>query len=147
MSAGGRPTAWSLGVQASIVEALREGLYRVTAAQLAGICERTLYNWIERGEAGEEPYCAFLQACKRAEAEAEHDIIATVRRGAEGWQSKAWIAERRWPKRWAGRVRVAVTEEIGVFTERLRRNLDEPTYRKVLDASREDAPAAGDSRH
>ncbi len=147
----GRPSKLTEDVKLAVVAALRRGNYRQTAATLAGISERTLYNWVERGESGEEPYADFLQAMKSAEAESEADLLEEIRgaqpavpgeggRGADLWQAKAWVMERRWPKRWAARVRQAVTEELGAFTDRLQRRLDDATYRKVLDASREDAP-------
>lgn len=135
----GRPTLLTPEVQQTIVSALLEGMYRVVAAQLAGIGERTLYLWLEKGEAGEAPYADFLHAVKTAEAHAELEVVRAVRAGEDGWQSKAWVAERRWPKRWAARVRTAVTEELDAYAERLAKRLDEATMQKVLDASREDA--------
>jgi hypothetical protein len=138
-----RPTSLTPDTQVAILGALADGMYRETAARCAGICERTFYNWLERGESGEAPYAVFLQAVKKTEAEAERDIVRTVRAGAEGWQSKAWIAERRWPKRWAARVRTAVTEELDAYTDRLAKRLDEATMKRVLDASREDDGVEG----
>ncbi len=116
-----RPTSLTPEVQEAILAAIRSGNYKRTAAQKAGICEKTLYNWEERGEKGEEPFAGFLQAVKKAEADAESVLLDEVRsaqpgvtgsHGADLWQAKAWILERRWPKRWAARVRQAVTEEL-----------------------------------
>ncbi len=126
-------------VQKTIVEAIGRAMYREVACQLAGITRQTLWNWEQRGEAGEEPYASFLAELRKSEAEAEDFLVAQIREGASNWQSKAWIAERRWPKRWAQRVRQNVTEELDAFTDRLQKRLDDATYRKVLDASREDA--------
>jgi transposase len=151
---GGRPISLTPEVQAVIIAAIQKGNYRRTAAAKAGVCERTLYNWEERGEAGEEPFREFLQALKTAEAKAEAMLLEEIRtaqgaipgpggRGPDLWQSKAWILERRWPKRWAQRVRTAVTEEIDAFTDRLQRRLDEATYRRVIEASREESPGEG----
>lgn len=154
-----RPTSLTPEVQDAIVASIQDGNYRTTAAQSAGVCERSLYNWLERGEKGEEPYAEFMQAMKRAEASAESNLLDQIRHaqpavtgegghGADLWQAKAWIMERRWPKRWAQRVRQQVTEEIDAFTDRLQRRLDDATYRKVLDASREDASGEGtEARH
>jgi hypothetical protein len=141
----GRPTSLTAEVQARILSALADGLYRETAARCAGICERSFYSWLTRGETGEAPYAEFLQAVKRTEAEAERAVIVEVRAGDDGWQSKAWVAERRWPKRWAARVRTAVTEELDAYTDRLAKRLDEATMKKVLDAAREDAGSEGAS--
>ena len=147
-----RPTSLTPAVQETILDAIRSGNYKRTAAQKAGICEKTLYNWEERGEKGEEPFAGFLQAVKKAESEGEATLLGEIRsaqagipgvQGADVWQAKAWILERRFPKRWAARVRQAVTEELDAFTDRLQRRLDDVTYRKVLDASREDAPGEG----
>jgi len=146
----GRPTSLTPAVQDAIASAMAKGHYRRTAALLAGISERTFYNWEERGENGEEPYATFLQAVKKAEAQAEAALLDEIRtaqgsipgeggRGPDLWQAKAWVMERRWPKRWAARVRQAVTEEFDAFTDRLQRRLDDATYRRVMDASREDA--------
>lgn len=154
----GRPTSLTPEVQAIIIEALRRGNYRDTAAKLAGVTRQTLWNWEQRGEAGEAPYAVFFDAIQTAEAEAEDELLSEVRgaspastgvHGADVWQARAWVMERRWPKRWAQRVRQAVTEELDAFTDRLQRRLDDATYRKVLDASREDAPgeSAGTQRH
>jgi transposase len=156
----GRPTSLTPEVQAVVIEAIKRGNYRDTAAKLAGVTRQTLWNWEQRGETGEAPYAAFFDALQKAEAEAESMLLEEIRhaqpsipgeggRGADLWQAKAWLMERRWPKRWAQRVRQAVTEELDAFTDRLQKKLDEATYRRVLDASREDAPGegAGDSRH
>ncbi len=143
----GRPTSLTPEVQATIVEAISEGLYRETAAQLAGVHRNTLLNWQARGESGEAPYEEFLCAIKKAEAEAERATITRVRGGGEGWQSSAWLAERRWPSRWSGRVRLTVNEELSAVLDKIRAKLDDDTFAKVIDATREDAPGAGPARH
>lgn len=135
----GRPTLCTPEVQKKILSAIRAGNYKHIAAQAAGVHRDTLNGWELRGAKGEEPFASFSDALQKAEAEAEVMLVARVHEGGEGWQSKAWICERRWAKRWAARVRQQVTEELDAFTDRLQRRLDEETYRKVLNASREDA--------
>lgn len=156
----GRPTSLTPEVQTAIVESIRAGNYRSTAAAAAGVHRNRIAEWEGRGESEEEPYASFACALQKAESEAEADLLREIRyaqpsvtgeggHGADLWQAKAWIMERRWPKRWAARVRQQVTEEIDAFTDRLQRRLDDATYRKVLDASREDASgeATGEPRH
>jgi transposase len=138
----GRPSKLTPETQATIVEALREGLYRETAATLAGIHRDTMYGWLERGRTGEAPYAAFSDAVEKAEAEAEQHVIREVRMGLDGWQSKAWVAERRWPRRWGGRVRATVSDELAAVMARIEAKLDPETFAKVVDATREDAPGA-----
>lgn len=155
----GRPSSLTPETQEAILEAIRAGNYKATACAKAGIHRDTLHGWEQRAAKGEEPYATFAAKLTQAEAEGETRLIDEIR-GAQGgvsgpgghaadvWQARAWILERRWPKRWAARVRQAVTEELDAFTDRLQRRLDDATYRKVLDASREDAPGEGaEPRH
>lgn len=130
MSAG-RPTSLTPEVRARIIAAIQAGNYRDTACRAAGVTDRSLRNWCERGEAGEEPYATFLADLGCAEANAEMDLLAEIKaaqpsitgEGGSGptpWQSRAWIMERRWPKRWAARIRTAVAEEVDTLTHKLR---------------------------
>lgn len=154
----GRPTLLTPEVAKAILDAVREGNYKATACAAAGVTRQTLHNWETWGAEGREPYSDFFDALQRAEAESEMAMLAEIRtaqpavvqsHGADVWQARAWVMERRWPKKWAQKVRLAVTEELGALTERLRRNLDADTYRKVVDATREDAgiEPASDARH
>lgn len=135
-----RPTSLTPEVQAIVIEAIGRGLYRETAAALAGVTRQTLNNWELRGLANEEPFYGFLVAIKRAEAQAESDVIDGVRAGLEGWQSKAWIAERRWPARWSGRVRVTVNDHVDALTSKLK--ADPELHQKVLDVIADQEPPA-----
>jgi transposase len=148
-----RPTLLTPEVQATIVEAIRKGHYRETAAHLAGITRRTINNWEQRGETGEAPYDEFFRAIKKAEAEAEDALLDDIRtaqpgipgeggRGADLWQAKAWVMERRWPGRWGGRVRATVQDELAAVLKRIETKLDAETFAKVVDATREDASSA-----
>lgn len=156
----GRPTSLTPEVQAKILEAIRAGNYKATACALAGVHRDSLLYWEQRAEQNEEPYASFIEAFRQAEAEAESTLLAEIKnaqpaipgeggRGADVWTSRAWIMERRWPKRWASRVRTAVTEELGALLDRLEKKLDAETFKRVIHASREDASneGAGDPRH
>lgn len=143
----GRPTLCTPEVQGVILRAIAAGNYRVTACQMAGIHRNTLINWETWAKEGKAPYVDFLGALQKAEAEAEALLLQHVAIGGDGWQSKAWILERRWPGRWSGRVRLQVHEELGLLTDKLRKSLDQETYRKVLDVTtREDAAGAEGAR-
>lgn len=152
---GGRPTSLTLEVQATIVAALRAGNYRTTAAALAGVARQTILNWLTWGAEGKEPYASFLVAVELVEAESEAELVAEVRsaqpairdgessRGADLWQARMTLLERRFPHRWSARVRTTVDEELQALMRRLEERLDEDTFAKVIDASREDAPGEG----
>lgn len=146
-----RPTSLTPAVQAAIVEAIKRGHYRETAANLAGVSYRSMRRWEEAGEAEGATglYADFAHALKQAEAEAEDTLLQAIMTaqpavvgvsGADQWQAKAWVMERRWPKRWSGRVRVTVNEELAALLKRVEVKLDPDTFAKVVDAAREDAP-------
>jgi hypothetical protein len=144
---------------ATILDWLRRGHYRKVACAKVRITERTLQNWVKKGEAGIEPYASFVVDMAEAEADVEDELLTAIRgampavmgeggHGADVWTSRAWIMERRWPKRWSGRVRVSVSEEVDAFTARLKSNPE--LYTRVLDALRaesEGEPASDAGTH
>ena len=94
----------SPSIQKAICESLKNGNYGYVAAEAAGITERTYYNWLRRGEDGEEPFFQFFQAVKRAEAQGKERLVRIVRLAAKtSWQAAMTILERRHPCRWARR--------------------------------------------
>lgn len=93
--------------QKKIVDAIAEGNYLETAAALGGITYTTLNNWMKKGEAASSgAYVEFLEAIKRAEAEAESLRVSRISKaGKDGnWQADAWYLERRYPEKWGKRV-------------------------------------------
>jgi hypothetical protein len=143
--------------EAIILEAIRSGNYKSVACAKAGIHRDTLNGWELRAENGEEPFRSFVEKLREAEADAETKLLSEIRcaqpgvpgvSGADIWTAKAWILERRWPKRWAARVRQSVNEEIDAFTDRLKRRLNEDAFRQVLDAANSEEPSGeGAPRH
>lgn len=96
----GRPTSLTPRVQAEIVKCLEEGLYLAHAAACAGVTDRSVRDWMKRGEEGEAPFAAFSSAVKVAEAIAARDAMSRVRlaksgEGTHPWQASAWFLERR----------------------------------------------------
>lgn len=95
----GRSTKLNPDTQEIIIEAISSGNYQETAAALAGIEERTFYNWMKRGEneakrleqnprlrpqQSEKIYLQFFQAVKKALASSEARDIAVVDQAAQG---------------------------------------------------------------
>lgn len=112
----GQPTKLTPTVQAKVCTAIRKGNYAVVAAGAAGIGERTLYTWIERGEQdGEGIYFEFLQAVRQAECDCE---IATIeawqQEGAGSWQARAEFLARRFRERWAKQENLKVDATVKV---------------------------------
>lgn len=96
-----------------ICDTIREGHYISTAAQAAGIANHQLYVWMQRGEAGEEPFRTFTTAIKQAYAEGELTLGSYVVRDAKkpgGWIAAMTYLERTRPERYGRRDRVTVDQ-------------------------------------
>lgn len=113
----GRPLQLTAEVQDEICECLREGNYLEVAAVLGGASKSSVYSWLKEGhkarrlrEKGKELTALqrrcelFLDAIKRAEADAERDALRVVTAASMShWQAMAWRLERRHPDRWGRR--------------------------------------------
>lgn len=106
----GRPSL--LGDTAAVSELLlrvAEGNYIETACTIAGIAKQTLYRWLKEADAIAEPdhpLVRFRDALKKAEAMAEAEDVANVRRAGrtpQYWAASMTHLERRHPDRWAKR--------------------------------------------
>jgi hypothetical protein len=103
-----RPTKLTPEVQERIITALRAGNYQETAANYAGISGKTFYEWMARGETGEEKdviYREFRDAVQKAKSDAEVRDLYLIDQAAQSgsWQAAAWKLERKFPHKW-GRV-------------------------------------------
>jgi transposase len=82
------------------------GTFEVAAA-VAGVSERTLYDWMHRGDparaAGRDALHRQLRAAvEAARAERETILVAQMTRAASrgSWRAAAWLLERQFPSRW-----------------------------------------------
>src|SRR5580658_6385682 len=92
---GGRPTSLTPEVRRIILTALNAGTYISTACSLAGISESTFYSWQALADSNNEenrPFREFMEACRRAIAEAEEEDIGHIRTaGKIDWRALAWF--------------------------------------------------------
>lgn len=97
-----RPTKLTAATSAKVCEALALGVSWAAAAAHAGLSERCVMEWCERGRRGEKPFEQFLQDATRARDGAEVRYAAVVAKAAkEGNESAArWWLERRRPEQW-----------------------------------------------
>jgi hypothetical protein len=87
-----------------LTEALRSGSYRIDACRAAGIHYNTLLAWEKKGESQKSgEYIDFLDALRRAEAEAVVSNVKIINKAATGgdWRAAAWFLERKYPNNWA----------------------------------------------
>lgn len=75
----GRRTKLNDKVQEQIVKHISAGVSVADACAASGIGERTFYDWITRGEAGEEQFAQFSQVVTRARNAAKITAIETLR--------------------------------------------------------------------
>ena len=115
----------------SITKILSMGAYKREAARHAGIAERTLNDWIEKGAAerrhiakGGKPrrrasaFLEFLLLVEKAMADAQIADLALITQAAQkgSWQAAAWKLERRNPAKW-GRQRIEADIKGGLVVE------------------------------
>lgn len=100
----GRTTKCTPEVIKACADAIAEGASIEGACLLSGISVSTYYNWRARGEEGEEPFTAFLEAVKGSETVIESRLVEMILDVVpDKWQAGAWFLERRFPERWGRR--------------------------------------------
>lgn len=108
----GRPSKFTPAVREKIVQALRGGSHRSTAAQFGGVSHTTLRNWLLLAEDPSAPpeYVEFLDEVTKAEADAEIVRLARLNKaGADGvYQADMWWLERKMPEKWGKKDRTAL---------------------------------------
>ena len=134
-------------VQETICHWISKGNYISRACQAAGISDETLRTWVRKDREGDEFYLEFLEALKKAEAQASVERIARIQDAAKGgipikrktitrkdgsteveesyalpqWQADAWTSERKEPQDWGQKVRVHQQIELSPELERYHR--------------------------
>jgi hypothetical protein len=104
-----RLTSLTPEVHDSIVKLIESGNYIEVACQACGISTPTYYNWLKRGEDGEEPFLSFFNAVRDAEAIAETRMVETINEAAtknKDWKAAMEYLGRKKPDRWARKDRV-----------------------------------------
>lgn len=80
-----------------IIKARRLGLTNESAAEVGGVCQTTLYNWLARGKAGKAKiYVEFLEAMQRADSAREAVNLQVIKNAARGGHE---VKEQRIVKR------------------------------------------------
>lgn len=114
----------------AIVRLAGKGVPFAQICELVGISRRTLYNWLDRGRDGEEPYQELYEAVEHSRAllvERLNDVVIEAALEKGNWQAAMTWLERYDPERWgrnktvtiehrprmaAGVVDIDVTEEL-----------------------------------
>ena len=101
----GAPTKLTPEIIVKLAALIEEGNFMQPALALLGIPRRSYYYWLERGEQDEADekktiYTQLLHTIKKADAACERRNVLGVQAGELGWQSRAWILERKYRTRW-----------------------------------------------
>jgi len=91
-----RPTKLTPDTQKAICKAIRHSATYQAASEAAGIDYATFNRWMN----DERPkYRKFCESVRRANADAQLDIIAKMEKAGENdWRHFAWILEHRYKK-------------------------------------------------
>lgn len=104
----GRPTKRDPQREDRLLNYLRAGLHKETAARSAGIDPSTFYDWQRR-------FPQFSEAVEKAVSDAEAILVGKIQQAAsegKNWTAAAWMLERRHPDRWARSDRLQIQGEI-----------------------------------
>jgi hypothetical protein len=133
-----------------ICKAVKKGTTWEVAARAAGVHERTLLEWRNRGEEedaqGRDTIYAHLhRETMRATAMAESDLVDLIRKHArEDFRAAIFLLERRHPERWAKTSTVNVANADASKPREVAPS-DDPRRQAILDLLRTaTAPPAGD---
>tara|TARA_Y100000593_G_scaffold94989_1_gene197901 strand:- start:6521 stop:6952 length:432 start_codon:yes stop_codon:yes gene_type:complete len=80
-----------------LCESAKMGLKRKHQAQRAGISVGCLYNWLDKGKRGQEPYKELFDRLEKATADGIMMNLMLILRSAKddrNWQAAAWLLER-----------------------------------------------------
>lgn len=129
-----RKTDLSDDVTARICAKVRKGDRPYIAAQVEGVSKSSFFDWMRRGliEGEGSPFYEFRNAIARAEAQFESEATAMALTGDEvgvSWgPSKASleVLSRRFPKRWAPRVKQELEESNRLMLDALEKICRDP---------------------
>ena len=149
-----RPAKLTEEIEARIVTLIRNGNYRTTACQAAGIGTSTFYRWMEQGEADDQedldtPLRAFYLAVRRAEAESEATDIAIIETAARqgDWKAAAWRVERKVPQHWNLKQVMEVEHSGGIRREPIEMPTDDDTLRQLAEIAKSVGLIGDDDPH
>ena len=134
-----RPTKLTDELSAAFCAIVEEGTHLETAAESVGIAVSTLYNWLDWGSEGREPYAAFLEDVTRARAVAEIELIRTLKRGdGKGIsfgqaRAAAFLLERTRPNKYAQRVNLKVEDAVREVLEVVSRVCSPEDFARILE--------------
>lgn len=103
----GRPSKFNQTLAEGIIEDVSNLVPYAIAAEAHQIDRSTLRDWINKGfddiKAGKTKtaFAQFSNAIKKSQCKAIKALLDDIKKGEKGWQSRAWLLERRFPMEFA----------------------------------------------
>jgi hypothetical protein len=133
----GRPTKFTPELGAKICKWITAGVSIEAAAEAEGVARATVYNWRDRGHAGEQPFVDFVVDLEKAQGRIEARLTLNItQRAKDDWRAGAWYLERRRAERFGeqGKLERKLEDEYERLIDAARRELDPDSYQKLLRA-------------
>jgi hypothetical protein len=84
-----------------ISDSISTGMFRIDAAEFAGVVRETFADWMRRAEDGIEPYLSARSAFSKAELGSQRRLLTKLSlAAANDPKYAAWLLAHRWPKTW-----------------------------------------------
>jgi transposase len=131
----GKGTKLTPELQGSICESIRAGLHVIRACQYHRIGRTTYYQWLNRGESGEEPYATFLTEIRKAEADdqkASLELARDLAKKANAWPEPYRRMQSRYPDEWGLNQTISIKTDEQIKAQLLYNTLIETLIGKPL---------------
>lgn len=140
----GTSDGWALPLKAQrlVLRAIRRGCDLDSAADVSGVRQHVLREWLYRGAQPDAPpqFAKFARQFHAALAESELELVECVRgHAAEEWRAAAWLLERRHPERWGPSLRLnaaAIERLVGELSGEELAQLADVVRERVAPSSR-----------
>lgn len=150
----GRPSILSEELTERICKLIAAGDRPEVAAGVCGVGRRTYFEWMKRGEDGEEPFASFRTEVLRAvdvfESSARAAVLDGDGAGVGFGAAKAAleVLARRMPLKWGARLKVELSDQLGKYLDVAESVLPHEYYVKLLEGisalERDDQDEPGD---
>jgi hypothetical protein len=117
----GRPPVIAVNpeIRQQLIDIIRRGNYVQTAMTALGLSDDFYYHCVEMASRGQKEYCQLVKELKKAESEAEIDVMAKMMLGKEHFLPAATFLERRFRDRWGRSDKHQVTADINIRVEQV----------------------------
>lgn len=102
-----RPSKFNQTLAEGIIEDISNLVPFTIAAEAHQISRATLHRWINKGvediQSGKTntEFAQFCDTIKKSQCIAVKELLNDIKKGEKGWQSRAWLLERRFPMEFA----------------------------------------------